>query len=127
VTPVVGYWCEWLSYGDDGREAARLQAVGVDSPESAIRWARVGLRLIASALDEPALGFLWEWLAAGWQGAVEALEQGKDFSLPLSAGSARFEWLLGPSSSCPARSEACPCLTTRMEARRVGDGRLPGK
>lgn len=47
------------------------------------------------------LGYLWDWLADGWRDAAAALEQGKELTLPLTAGPLSFVWTARPVHFLP--------------------------
>jgi hypothetical protein len=87
VTASDGYWCEWRT-----ADGTRLASCLMPLPTTAIRWSRIQMRIIASAVGAPAIGYLWDWLSDGWREPAEALSRGEDFTLPLTAGPYAFVW-----------------------------------
>lgn len=95
-----GYWCEWWA-SDPTTAPHRLQSCPVAAPANALRWARVGLAVIASALEEPASAYAFEWLSADPRTAEAELARGKPFAFAVSCGEARFEWTARPVTFLP--------------------------
>lgn len=89
---VTGFWCEWWASDGTAMAPRRLQALPVPAPQNALRWARVGLGVIASALDEPAQAYVFDWLTADPREAEAALGRGEPFAFAVTCGEARFEW-----------------------------------
>ncbi|MER5529832.1 ATP-binding protein [Streptomyces sp. NPDC002677] len=96
LTPKSGFWCEWRQ--DDDRLLARA---AMPTPDRAIRWARIQMRVIASAIDTSLVGHVWDWLSEGWREPAQALKNGQDFTLPLSAGPYNFVWHARPVRFVP--------------------------
>ncbi len=86
-----GFWCEWRL--SDGKRITSCEAV---TAGSAMRWTRIQLRVMSSAVQEPSLGYLWQWLNDGWLHAAAALERGEDFTLPLAAPDVALVWHARP-------------------------------
>lgn len=93
---VRGYWCEWWATQTESPVSRCLQSCPVASPPGALRWARIGLHLIASALDRPASGYVFDWLSADPTEAETALAHGEVFEFAVSVGDVRFEWSARP-------------------------------
>ncbi|WP_329315781.1 ATP-binding protein [Streptomyces sp. NBC_01262] len=91
-----GFWCEWRM-----ADGERLASFASPLPTSAIRWARIQMRIIAAAVGQPAIGYLWDWLSDGWREPAEALYQGEEFTLPLTAGPYSFVWHARPVRFLP--------------------------
>ncbi|MFE2043254.1 hypothetical protein ACFXAZ_20460 [Streptomyces sp. NPDC059477] len=90
---VAGYWCEWLlSDADAPDEPRRIKSCGVSSPANALRWARVKLNMIGSALDEPASAYVFDWLDRDPSDAEAALGRGEPFEFAVSYGDVRLAW-----------------------------------
>jgi anti-sigma regulatory factor (Ser/Thr protein kinase) len=97
--PVVvesGFWCEWRLA--DGKT---LAVASMPTPDRAIRWARIQMRVIASAIEASLIGYAWDWLADGWREPNEALKNGEEFTLPLTAGPYTFIWHARPVRFVP--------------------------
>jgi hypothetical protein len=82
-------------------DGERLASFAAPLPTSAIRWARIQMRIIASAVGQPAIGYLWDWLSDGWREPAEALYRGEEFTLPLTAGPYAFVWHARPVRFLP--------------------------
>ncbi|BBC35147.1 hypothetical protein SGFS_064410 [Streptomyces graminofaciens] len=89
--PQPGFWCEWRHA--DGR---LIRSASQRTPESAVRWARITLRVIASAVDEDFVDPLMARSHQGWRDAVRALAEGGEFALPLVAKPYSFVWHVRP-------------------------------
>ncbi|MFC8520135.1 hypothetical protein [Streptomyces sp. NPDC057257] len=85
VTPA--FWCEWRQA--DGR---RISSARCPTPSSAIRWARIQIRIVTSAVRPDLVDRLVDRSYPGWGDAVAALEQGADFTLPVVAEPFSFVW-----------------------------------
>jgi hypothetical protein len=96
VLPKSGFWCEW--HQEDGKQ---LALTAMPTPDHAIRWARVQMRVTASAIDASLAGHIWDWLSDGWHEPAEALKNGEEFTLPLSAGPYKFLWHARPVRFVP--------------------------
>ncbi|MBO8192120.1 hypothetical protein ITI46_10645 [Streptomyces oryzae] len=96
-----GYWCEWWAHGGTTEAPQRLQALAVAAPQHALRWARIGLGVIAATLDRPAQAYAFDWLTADPRAAESELARGEPFGFAVSCGEARFEWTARPVSFLP--------------------------
>ncbi|MFF3847149.1 ATP-binding protein [Streptomyces sp. NPDC002328] len=96
VVPQPGFWCEWRQV--DGKQ---LAIASMPTPDRAIRWARIQMRVIASAINASLVGHVWDWLSDGWQKPAEALKNGEEFTLPLAAGPYEFVWHARPVRFVP--------------------------
>jgi hypothetical protein len=96
VVPKSGFWCEWRQ--EDGQQ---LALATMPTPDRAIRWARIQMRVIASAIDASVVGYVWDWLSDGWREPAEALKNGEELTLSLSAGRYRFIWHARPVRFVP--------------------------
>ncbi|MFE1987877.1 ATP-binding protein [Streptomyces mirabilis] len=96
VVPKSGFWCEWRQ--EDGKP---LVLAALPTPDRAIRWARIQMRVIASAINASVVGHVWDWLSDGWREPAEALKSGEEFTLPLSAGPYKFVWHARPVRFVP--------------------------
>jgi hypothetical protein len=63
-----GFWCEWRHA--DGR---RISSTARPTPTAAIRWARIQVRIVASAAAPDLVDRLVERSFPGWSDAVAAL------------------------------------------------------
>ncbi|MBP5862313.1 hypothetical protein QBA57_18445 [Streptomyces scabiei] len=94
--PEPGFWCEWR-YAD-GR---RISSAAQQTPASAVRWARIQIRIIASAVEAAFIDPLVDRRDQGWRDAASALKQGTDFTLPLTAEPHSFVWHARPVTFLP--------------------------
>lgn len=94
--PRPGFWCEWRHA--DGR---RISCAAHPTPAAAIRWARIQVRIVASAAGPDLVDRLVDRSFPGWNDAVAALEQGMDFTLPLVAEPFSFVWHARPALVVP--------------------------
>ncbi|MGP4049343.1 hypothetical protein [Streptomyces sp. 2A115] len=86
-----GFWCEWRHA--DGR---RITCAARPTPSAAIRWARIQIRTIASAVEPDLVDSLVDRGYPGWRDAVSALAQGAHFTLPITAAPLSFVWHARP-------------------------------
>ncbi|MFE7274484.1 ATP-binding protein [Streptomyces sp. NPDC057623] len=91
LVPKSGFWCEWRT--ENGKQ---LALAAMPTPDRAIRWARIQMRVIASAINAPLASDLWDWLSDGWREPAEALKNGEEFTFPLSADPYKFIWHARP-------------------------------
>ncbi|MFI1359537.1 ATP-binding protein [Streptomyces sp. NPDC020898] len=96
VVPESGFWCEWRE-----ADGTRLGVAAMPTPDRAIRWARIQMRVIASAIEASLVGYVWDWLSDGWREPTEALKNGEEFTLPLTAGPYTFIWHARPVRFVP--------------------------
>lgn len=94
--PESGFWCEWRHA--DGR---RISCAAQPTAASAVRWARIQVRVIASATEPAFIDLLVDRRAQSWRDAASALQQGVDFTLPLAAGPYSFVWHARPVAFLP--------------------------
>ncbi|GGQ90768.1 hypothetical protein GCM10010251_01250 [Streptomyces aurantiogriseus] len=94
--PESGFWCEWRHA--DGR---RISCAAQPTAASAVRWARIQVRVIASAAEPAFIDLLVDRRAQSWRDAASALQQGLDFTLPLAAGPYSFVWHARPVAFLP--------------------------
>ncbi|MCD7438951.1 ATP-binding protein [Streptomyces lincolnensis] len=112
VVPVAGFWCEWRQ-----RDGKTLAVAPMPTPDRAIRWARIQMRVIASAIEAPLVGHVWDWLSDGWREPTRALKDGEEFTLPLTAGPYAFVWHARPVRFVPlVGGSPLPHLTEEPEA-----------
>ncbi|NLU67753.1 hypothetical protein HCC30_10785 [Streptomyces sp. HNM0574] len=105
-----GYWCEWWVSDPSAPAPRRMQACPVGAPSNALRWARAGLGVIASALDEPASSYVFDWLGSDPREAEAGLARGEPFAFSVSCGVARFVWTARPVDFLPLVGGApLPC------------------
>lgn len=96
-----GYWCEWWVSDTGTPEPRRIGSCPVASPSNALRWARVELLMIVSALEEPASAYAFDWLGSDPHDAEAALGRGEPFQFSVACGEARFEWTARPVAFLP--------------------------
>lgn len=96
VVPKSGFRCEWRQ--EDGKQ---LALASMPTPDRARRWAHIQMRVIASAINASPVGHVWHWLSDRWREPAEALKDGEEFTLPLSAGPNKFVWHARPMRFVP--------------------------
>ncbi|CAM2785219.1 hypothetical protein STAL104432_02950 [Streptomyces albus] len=96
-----GFWCEWWYYDSTAPDPRHVQALPVAAPQNALRWARVGLGVIASALDEPASSYAFDWLGSDPRQAEQQLARGEPFTFTVTCRETRFEWTARPATFLP--------------------------
>ncbi|WP_443237027.1 hypothetical protein [Streptomyces sp. 4N124] len=89
--PQPGFWCEWRH-----ADGERIRSASQRTPESAVRWARLNIRIIASVVGPYLVDRLVDRSDPWWEGAVSALEKGAEFTLPLVAEPFSFVWHARP-------------------------------
>lgn len=94
--PESGFWCEWRHA--DGR---RISCAAQPTAASAVRWARIQVRVIASAAEPASIDLLVDRRTQSRRDAVSDLQQGVDFTLPLAAGPCSFVWHARPVAFLP--------------------------
>lgn len=75
-----------------GTEADVVTSLVVETPEQAIRWVRVALRTLVSALLPEEAAMAHEWLDLAQRESTERLRDGEPFAFSLSQGDMRVEW-----------------------------------
>ncbi|MBY8885007.1 hypothetical protein K7472_09135 [Streptomyces sp. PTM05] len=95
VTP--GYWCEcWTQSPATGEVPALLASLDAPNAVTSIRWIRIAVRTIASALDRNAFANAWEWLSGGYVADLEALASGEQCAFTIHHRSTRITWTARP-------------------------------
>ena len=112
VMPTPGFWCEW--HHANGR---LISSARCPTPASAVRWARIQVRIIASAVAPDLIDLLVDRSFPGWSDAASALGQGAAFTLPLTAGAHAFVWHVRPVIFLPLVDDgpASHCLEGRRQ------------
>lgn len=89
-----GFWCEChTATGFSRTFSASFDAY---SPDQAVRWIRVAVRTIASALDDESAGQAWQWLLTDHIHAVHELSLGHSYALTLKHRSTALTWTARP-------------------------------
>ncbi|MEU1624139.1 hypothetical protein ABZ746_02080 [Streptomyces sp. NPDC020096] len=76
LEPIVrrGYWCEcWTTSPTTGNAPALLASFDATSAMQAVRWIKVALRTIVSALEPDAADRAWTWLNSGYVASIRDL------------------------------------------------------
>ncbi len=117
----VGWWCEFTTRTTtaDGSEDARVRTHAADSPEQALMWMRMAVRVLLSGFGpEDTERALW-WLNHGQWEAVMRLRAGEPYAFVASAGDARLEWSARPVLFLPLALR-CPATTDIHTGPSVG-------
>lgn len=123
-----GWWCEFTAYAmaDGGNGGARLRANAVDTPERALVWMRLAVRVLLSAFDPEDTERAFRWLDHGqWEGVMR-LRAGEPYAFVASSGETRVEWSARPvlflPLICADDGQQCPCppMTSASPGNRPG-------
>ncbi|GAA1920119.1 hypothetical protein GCM10009753_61190 [Streptantibioticus ferralitis] len=87
-----GYWCECLLYEAAEHSVDLVASFDATRPEQAVRWVRVALRTLVSALSPEEAERAYDWLALGHHESTHRLRDGKPFSFSISHAGKRVEW-----------------------------------
>lgn len=92
-----GYWCEcWTQSPATGPAPALLAAIDVETAAQAIRWIKIALRTIASALERDAFHDAWDWVSAGHLESLQALTAAEPCTYTVHHGTTTIEWTARP-------------------------------
>lgn len=98
-SPVVrsGYWCECAVRAPmTDAELKGVASIDAYTPEQAVRWVRVALRTLVSALSPDESQAAHAWLDTGREKAIRALRSGRLFELAVTHGATRVLWTIRP-------------------------------
>lgn len=110
-----GWWCEFAadSMSGGGHDRARRRGKAADTPEQALVWMRLAVRVLLSAFDAEDTERAFRWLDHGQWEAVMRLRAGEPYVFVASSGDTRVEWSARPVLFLPfARADndlQCPC------------------
>lgn len=113
----VGWWCEFVAYaaaGDSsGEGGARMRTSAAGTPEHALVWMRLAVRVLLSAFDPEDTERALRWLEHGQWEAVMRLRAGEPYAFIASSGNTRVEWSARPvlflPMACAAEGPPGPC------------------
>ncbi|MGW0825856.1 hypothetical protein [Streptomyces sp. NPDC002845] len=112
----VGWWCEFVAYlaaGDGGEGGARMRTSAAGTPEQALVWMRLAVRVLLSAFDPEDTERALRWLDHGQWEAVMRLRAGEPYAFVASSGDTRVEWSARPvlflPVTCAAVGPPGPC------------------
>lgn len=119
-----GWWCEFVAYttGDSGEGGARAQSSVAGTPEQALVWMRLAVRVLLSAFDPEDTERALHWLNYGQWEAVMRLRAGEPYVFVASSGDTRVEWSTrpvlflpmacaeGPLGPACGRPRRCACM-----------------
>ncbi|SES12467.1 hypothetical protein SAMN04487983_103215 [Streptomyces sp. yr375] len=96
-----GWWCECVARTTDGDGDGEVWTVRVrmgaaDTPERALVWMRLAVRVLLSALDPEDVERTFRWLDHGQWEAVMRLRAGEPYVFVAASGSTRVEWSARP-------------------------------
>lgn len=92
-----GYWCEcWTQSPATGNASVQVGSIDVETATQAVRWIRVALRTIASALEPDSFNEAWDWLSGGYRDALQALAQAEPCVYTVHHGHTTIEWSARP-------------------------------
>ncbi|MGW1713081.1 hypothetical protein [Streptomyces sp. NPDC002156] len=110
-----GWWCEFTAYStaDGGNGGTGLRTKVADTPEQALVWMRLAVRVLLSAFDAEDTERAFRWLDHGQWEAVMRLRAGETYAFVASAGDTRVEWSARPvlflSLARADHGPQCPC------------------
>ncbi len=92
-----GYWCEcWTQSPATGNAPVLLASFDATTATQALRWIRVTVRTIASALEPQEFRRAWEWLSGGYLTALQDLTHTQPCAFAVSHADTRIEWTARP-------------------------------
>lgn len=92
-----GYWCEcWTQSPATGEAPVLLASCEARNAVQAVRWIRVALRGIISALEPETAACARSWLAGGYVSAIEALAYTTPYIVTISHRDTHIEWTARP-------------------------------
>jgi hypothetical protein len=92
-----GYWCEcWTTNTTTGDAPGLLASFEAVTATLAVRWIRVVLRTIVSALDSDAADRAWAWLTSGYVAAIGDLERAQRCAFAITHANTHIEWTARP-------------------------------
>jgi hypothetical protein len=92
-----GYWCEcWTHSPATGDAPALLASFDATSAAQAVRWMRVALRTVVSALDPQEFASAWKWLTGGYVADIEALVRTELCAIAIFHGDTHIQWTARP-------------------------------
>lgn len=92
-----GYWCEcWTQSPATGNAPVLLASFDAHTATQAVRWIRVALRTVASALEAETRLRAWDWLTTGHTTATYLLTHNEPCSVAISHADTRIEWTARP-------------------------------
>jgi hypothetical protein len=98
-TPLIryGYWCEcWTQSPATGDAPALLASFDATSAAEAVRWIRVALRTVASALDPEEFAGAWGWLTGGYVADLECLARTERCAVAIRHADTHVQWTARP-------------------------------
>ncbi|MDX3456914.1 hypothetical protein PV396_34040 [Streptomyces sp. ME02-8801-2C] len=106
-----GWWCEFAAYpmSDGGNGGAGLHANAADTPEQALVWMRIAVRVLLSAFDPEDAERAFRWLDHGQWEAVMRLRAGEPYAFVASCGDTRVDWSARPVLFLPLACRVRPC------------------
>ncbi|MEC4018438.1 hypothetical protein [Streptomyces sp. H27-D2] len=96
------WWCEFTvrmaspGGGGGAGERARVRGSRARTPEQALVWMRVAVRVLLSGFDPEDGERAFRWLDHGQWEAVMRLKAGEPYAFVASSGSTRVEWSARP-------------------------------
>ncbi|MFI6289549.1 hypothetical protein ACIBCM_33245 [Streptomyces sp. NPDC051018] len=95
LTP--GYWCEcWTHDLGTGAPPALVGSIDVETATQAVRWIRVALRTLVSALEPEPFERAWDWLSLEYATTVTTLTAGKPCALTITHARTTIQWTARP-------------------------------
>lgn len=93
-----GWWCEFAAYpaADGVTDGVRRRAKAADTPEQALVWMRLSVRVLLSAFHPEDTERAFRWLDHGQWEAVMRLRAGEPYVFVASSGDTRLEWSARP-------------------------------
>ncbi len=93
-----GWWCEFTAYprADGVSDGARRRGKTAATPEQALVWMRLAVRVLLSAFDPEDTERAFRWLDRGQWEAVMRLRAGEPYVFVASSGETRVEWSARP-------------------------------
>ncbi|MCR8574016.1 hypothetical protein [Streptomyces sp. Isolate_219] len=93
-----GYWCECstTNFSEAGQQPFLVASFDTATPLEAIRWIRIALRTVASALVDESAQQAWHWLTHGHRQALKALQDREGIALTIRHRTTLMSWSARP-------------------------------
>ncbi|AEW95348.1 MULTISPECIES: hypothetical protein [Streptomycetaceae] len=92
-----GYWCEcWTQSPSTGDLPVLLASFDAATATQAVRWIRVAVRTIASALTPDEFDRVWHWLAGGYLTELQELVRTNPCTFEVHHEDTHIQWTARP-------------------------------
>ncbi|MEV7090271.1 hypothetical protein AB0O07_31055 [Streptomyces sp. NPDC093085] len=88
----------WIHRPTTTQAPTLIDSIDIETATQAIRWIRVAVRTITSALEPDAREQAWDWLSADYRNALHALTSGQPCTLTLHDSGTTIQWTAHPTT-----------------------------